>query len=146
MAERELRNHTDGGHDSALRGGQSLAFLVALGVSLVLSWAFAFRSVGCVPRTSGPTAQQDAFSGERINPNEAPVPSLMRLPQIGLARARAIVTYRDQVRSQARQSLPFPTADDLQRIKGIGPAIVAEIRPWLQCDDLPHDSNEPADR
>jgi len=83
---------------------------------------------------------------ERINPNEAPAASLMRLPQIGMARARAIVAYRDRVGTQAGRPPAFKKADDLQQIKGIGPAIVEDVRPWLHFGDPPQDGNEPPQR
>jgi competence protein ComEA len=72
--------------------------------------------------------------GERINPNEAPVASLARLPGIGVARARAIVAFRDNLRSQGRQDPAFQCAEDLSKIRGIGPTTLAGIRPWLRFD------------
>jgi competence ComEA-like helix-hairpin-helix protein len=85
-------------------------------------------------------------SGERINPNEAPVPSLMRLPQIGAARARAIVAHRERVGVQAGGQPTFQTADDLRQIKGIGPAIVEDVRPWLCFADPPANTGKSAVR
>jgi DNA uptake protein ComE-like DNA-binding protein len=123
------------GHDSALRAAQSLAFLVGVGICLVLSLGFA---AGALQRSEDATP---IHSQERINPNEAPVASLMRLPQIGLARARAIVTHRNGVGSQPGQLQAFKTAEDLRQIKGIGPAIVEDVRPWLRFDDRPNDAN-----
>jgi competence ComEA-like helix-hairpin-helix protein len=124
------------GRDATLRATQSVAFLVAVGVCLTLSLGFA---VGMLQRSQGPTS---VHGNERINPNEAPVASLMRLPQVGAARARAIVAHRERAGSQAGRPPAFKTADDLRQIKGIGPAIVEDIRPWLQFDDPPRDGNE----
>jgi DNA uptake protein ComE-like DNA-binding protein len=107
-----------------------------MGVCLALSLGFA---MGALPRSEGATT---LHSGERINPNEAPVASLMRLPQVGAARARAIVAHRGRVGFQAGRRPAFKTADDLRQIKGIGPAIVEDVRPWLQFDDPPKDGNE----
>lgn len=126
--------------DAALRAAQSLAFLVGMGICFMLALGFAVGA--CDPTVSRPAIHP----GERVNPNEAPAASLMRLPQIGPARARAIVAHRDRVDSQAKPQPAFRTADDLQRIKGIGPATVEGIRPWLQFGDLPGDGNEPPGR
>ena len=73
---------------------------------------------------------------ERINPNTAPVGSLIRLPGIGATRARAIVAHRDAVREETGSEIAFHASDDLQQIKGIGPKTVADIACWLECDGL----------
>ena len=139
MAEREA-NPAQAGRGPTLRAAQSLALLVGMGVCLTLSLGFA---VGALQR---PENAATIHSGERITPNEAPAASLMRLPQVGAARARAIVAHRDRVGSQAGRRPVFKTADDLRQIKGIGPAIVEDVRPWLQFDDLSKDGNEPSKR
>jgi len=107
-----------------------------MGVCLTLSLGF---GVGALQRSKSAIP---IHSDERINPNEAPAASLMRLPQVGAARARAIVAHRDR----ADRRPAFKTADDLQQIKGIGPAIVEDVRPWLQFDDPSRDGNEPPTR
>jgi hypothetical protein len=122
-------------HAPALRVAQSLAFLVGMGFCLILSLGFA---AGALRRPELPEMRP---AGERVNPNEAPVASLMRLPQIGAARARAIVAHRQRLGPRAGGPPAFKTADDLRQIKGIGPAIVADVRPWLQFDDPPQDPN-----
>ena len=135
MAEREP-DPAPAGHEATLRAAQSVAFLVAVGVCLTLSLGFA---AGMFPRSQRSTTVP---WNERINPNEAPVASLMRLPQVGAARARAIVTHRERAGLPAGRPPAFKTADDLQQIKGIGPAIVEDLRPWLQFDDPPQDGND----
>ena len=136
MAEREA-NQSRTGHDPALRAAQSLAFLVGMATCLVLSLSFA---AGVLQRPETGTALS---AGERVNPNEAPVASLRRLPQIGAARARAIVAHRQRVGVQTGGQPAFKTADDLRQIRGIGPAIVEDVRPWLQFDDRPKEPNGP---
>jgi len=128
------------GHRPTVPAAQSLAFVVGTGIGLALSLVFAVSVLG---RPEGLPA---ARSGERINPNEAPVASLMRLPYVGVARARAIAARRDQVGSRAPGQSAFKTPDDLQQIKGIGPAVVDEIRPWLTFHDPSDDGNEPSGR
>jgi hypothetical protein len=135
MAERGT-NLGQTGRDPALRAGQSLAFLVGMGLCLVLSLSFAAGMLRCSKTGTVISA------GERVNPNEAPVASLRRLPQIGAARARAIVAHRQRVGAQTGGQPAFKAADDLRQIKGIGPAIVEDVRPWLQFDDPPKDANE----
>jgi len=68
----------------------------------------------------------------RINPNNAPIASLVRLPGIGIGRAGAVVAYREKFRSRKPNSQPFQNADDLQQVKGIGPKTVQNISKWLK--------------
>ena len=140
MAEREMANQMEAGGGSALRIAQSLAFLVGMGICLALSLGFAG---GVLERTEDPPV---SGLGERINPNEAPAASLMRLPQIGAARARAIVAHRDRAGTEQGRTFVFKKADDLRQIKGIGPAIVEGVRPWLRFDDPPRDGDGPPAR
>ena len=69
----------------------------------------------------------------RINPNEAPVSSLVRLPGIGVSRAEAIVTYRENFREEGQRKA-FQDSDDLQNVKGIGPVTVQNTGKWLKFE------------
>lgn len=62
--------------------------------------------------------------GERIDLNSAPASELVRLPRVGPALARRIVADRE-----ARG--PFSTVEDLDRVSGVGPAILAEVRDFV---------------
>lgn len=64
---------------------------------------------------------------EKIDPNRATEVQLDRLPGVGPATARAIMAARDT-------GLVFRRADDLLVVRGIGPASLERLRPWL---DLP---------
>jgi competence ComEA-like helix-hairpin-helix protein len=68
---------------------------------------------------------------QKINPNEAPVGSLVRLPGIGIARASAVVAYREDFSETSGGGPAFKNVDDLQKIKGIGPKTAASISRWL---------------
>ncbi len=140
MAERRMPDPMEAGRGPALRTAQSLAFLVGMGVCLALSVGFA---KGVLERTED--SPMGAWVG-RINPNEAPAASLMRLPQVGAARARAIVAHRGRAGMQEGRAAVFTKADDLRQIKGIGPAIVEGLRPWLRFDEPPQDGNAPPAR
>jgi DNA uptake protein ComE-like DNA-binding protein len=65
---------------------------------------------------------------QRINPNTASMASLVRLPGVGKARAMDIIHYRQ---NQKPNELVFHSADDLQKIRGIGPKTAAALGPWL---------------
>jgi DNA uptake protein ComE-like DNA-binding protein len=104
---------------------ESLSYLLACFTALVLAMAL----------SSGVLHQSDKASGlrlqARINPNDAPVASLMRLPQIGIARAEQIAAYRQAHEGEGRV---FTCPDDLQNVKGIGPAIAAGFSEYLRFE------------
>lgn len=68
--------------------------------------------------------------GERIDPNRADEVQLDRLPGVGVATARAIVSAREE-------GAVFRTPDDLTRVRGIGPATVERLTGLLDLDRPP---------
>lgn len=74
--------------------------------------------------------------GERLDPNRAREEELDRLPGIGPATARAIVSARD--------SAPFESLEDLTRVRGIGPATLERLRPALEVAYAPARSRPPS--
>lgn len=102
-----------------------LSVMVALGFAARIPWG----------DVTPPVCAQ-----ERVNPNAAPVGSLVRLPGVGLTRARAIVAHRDTVRRRAGDDLAFRCTEDLQQIKGIGPKTAGDIADWLEFDSEASDT------
>jgi competence protein ComEA len=62
--------------------------------------------------------------GQRIDLNSVSVERLEALPEIGPARARAIVAHRRESR--------FGSVAELERVHGIGPKIRARLESWLR--------------
>lgn len=91
----------------------------------------AIPSVRCDPGPGSPLpgATRILF-GLPIDLNHAEAAVLEILPGIGPARARSIV--------RERQHRPFETIEDLERVRGIGPATVAGLRGWLELGTHPH--------
>jgi competence ComEA-like helix-hairpin-helix protein len=106
---------------------QSFAFVISVCVCALFSIVFAVSSLAAVGEPSG--IELD----ERINPNDAPIASLVRLPGIGMSRAEAIVAYRESF-SKKGQSKAFENSNDLQKIKGIGPKTAENISEWLKFE------------
>jgi competence ComEA-like helix-hairpin-helix protein len=87
--------------------------------------------VGALVLALGARALAQAGSTEEVRPaaegvvnvNTATEEQLAYLPGIGPSRARAIV--------QSRQQQPFRTVQDLLRVRGIGPATLRSLRPYL---------------
>lgn len=71
---------------------------------------------------------------DRINPNNASWASLARLPGIGETLAKAIVEYR-QLNEPEKKQKCFNRCEDLDNVKGIGPAKCAQMRPYLFFND-----------
>jgi len=106
---------------------QSFAFVISVCVCALFSISFAVSSLAAVREASG--IDLDV----RINPNDAPIASMVRLPGIGISRAEAIVTYRENFGEEG-QSKAFENSDDLQKIKGIGPKTAQNISEWLKFE------------
>lgn len=70
----------------------------------------------------------------RINPNVAPVESLVRLPGLGISRAGAIVAYREGFNRANGARAAFERGDDLQKISGIGPKTVQDMGEWIKFE------------
>lgn len=68
---------------------------------------------------------------DRIDPNVADWQTLASLPAIGEKRAKQIVAFREAYAAQHAGRPAFRRADDLQLVRGIGPAISETLRPYL---------------
>jgi competence protein ComEA len=91
-----------------------LLILVATALGLSMTWISIDAAPGPLPL---PTLEVDA--------NSAPPAVLGALPGIGPVLAGRIV--------EARETLPFRTLGDLdRRVKGIGPAKVVALQPFLR--------------
>lgn len=104
---------------------QSFAFIISVCLAICCSFGFALRF------ERGKTKIE---LESRINPNDAPIESLVRLPGLGQGRAGAIVVYRENLDEKTCGSPAFQNRDDLQKVKGIGPKTVRNIREMLKFD------------
>ena len=100
---------------------QLAAFITAIIVCFLIS---GYLGICYFTRCGNET---DVVLESRINPNTALAASLVRLPNIGPRRAEAIIDYREN----AGKGPIFESADDLQKIKGIGPKTVEGLRAWV---------------
>ncbi len=107
---------------------QSFAFVIGVCVAFCLSVGFVALNL-----TGFGQSYEIKLDG-KINPNEAPVASLIRLPGIGLARAGAIVAYRKSFREKEGNSPAFRDCNDLQKVRGIGPKTAQNINAWLRFE------------
>ena len=105
---------------------QSAAFVIAASIAVCFSIGFATSSLS-------ESRACEVKLESRINPNDAPEASLVRLPGIGISRAAAIVAYRENT-AQSDNTPAFQNPNDLQKIKGIGPKTVENISQYLKFE------------
>lgn len=106
---------------------QSFAFVISVCVAVCFSLGFVSEFVG-----TGQTCEIELES--RINPNDASIASLVRLPGLGVGRAGAIVAYRESFSGKDGGSPAFRNCNDLQKVRGIGPKTVQNISEWLKFE------------
>ena len=109
---------------------QSFAFIFSVCAAFAFSCIFVSNLIGF-----GSTDNQNQIQlDNRINPNNATVASMARLPGIGIVKAEAIITYCRNFRGKNGESQPFQNLDDLQKVNGIGPKTAQNISEWLKFE------------
>src|SRR4051812_14761408 len=86
-------------------------------------------------RISTPQSAQGPRAAElldQLDPNTATIFDLSALPNLGPAIARRIIEDREQFQKNHPNEPAYRELDDLQRIKGIGPATVENLKPYLR--------------
>ena len=109
---------------------QSFAFVISVCVATCFSISFMTN----LKAVESSTVRHPAEFQSRINPNEAPVESLVRLPGLGIGRAGAIVAYRENFTKYSSKGLAFEDCNDLLKISGIGPKTVQSISEWVEFE------------
>lgn len=107
---------------------QSFAFVISVCICVALTAGIV---TSCFAEYNSTIASREIALEEKINPNDAPVASLARLPNIGLVRAEAIIAYRNSFLVQGVNNPAFRDCNDLQKVKGIGPKTAQNISEWL---------------
>ena len=87
---------------------------------------WSFKSSSSSSGSSTYKTKQEKLKGQpKININTASKSELMKLPRIGPITADKIIAYRSIHGS-------FQSLNDLQKVKGIGPKIVAKLKPYAR--------------
>ena len=74
---------------------------------------------------------------DRLDPNTANWQELAAIPMIGEKKAKAIVEYREKWTGKHPDIRAFTGPQDLRNIKGIGPATVSNMMPYLMFPEVP---------
>jgi competence ComEA-like helix-hairpin-helix protein len=96
----------------------------------VLSYRY-FTRPADVPAPLPPEGPRASELVSTIDPNEATWEQIALLPGIGEKKAKAIIEYREQYRTDRPGEIPFRNLDDLTNIKGIGDTTVANLSAYL---------------
>jgi competence protein ComEC len=107
---------------------QTLALLARRGIPLLRTDEAGTITVrsdgkGFSVATERPTARPPPPPAKLVNLNTASAAELEALPAIGPALARRIIAGR-----------PYRSVEDLERVRGIGPATMAKIRPLVTAE------------
>lgn len=70
----------------------------------------------------------------RLDPNTATVAELSAIPNLGEVKAHAIVDFRQAFLTRHPGQRAFARTEDLQQIKGIGPATVELLSAYVRFD------------
>jgi competence ComEA-like helix-hairpin-helix protein len=109
---------------------QSLAFVMSACIAVFVSSSM-MSSLRARETTTG---QGEPIAKSRVNPNVAPIESLVRLPGLGVGRAGAIVAYRKKLREEDGKRIAFEDCNDLLKVRGIGPKTVQGMSEWVEFD------------
>ena len=107
---------------------------VLIGLTLLLAGYIAIRSIlnpAYVPDPQPLVPPRANELADRLDPNTATADELAALPMIGERRARDIINFRERFASGHPGRVAFEEPNDLMAIRGIGPAILQQIRPFL---------------
>ncbi|GIW76906.1 MAG: hypothetical protein KatS3mg104_1969 [Phycisphaerae bacterium] len=111
--------------------GQRRVLIVLLGIMSVYVIS---RRISNPVSVSDPQPSEGvrAFElADRIDPEYADWQTLAILPGIGETRAKMIVSKRTELQNAKPNRRAFTRAEDLYLIKGIGPATLERIQPYL---------------
>lgn len=100
-------------------------WVAALALGVVLAGA-----LGVPPAHAAEPKAGAAPAPASVNVNTATLDELTALPGIGEKRAQAIIDTR-------KQKGGFKSVDELTEVKGIGPANLEKLRPYLRAGNAP---------
>jgi hypothetical protein len=81
------------------------------------------------PQPARPPRYDDL--ADKIDPNTADWQALAALPALGEKRAKTIIEYRDAFTKEHPNRLAFEEPEDLLLVRGIGPSMLATLKPYL---------------
>jgi DNA uptake protein ComE-like DNA-binding protein len=112
----------------AQRAGLSILGLL-LGLFLVVKWVQNPATISYPQAGAGDRAVE---LKKTVDPNSADESMLSSIPGLSKTLAKSIIEYREKRLEDHPGEAPFKTPQDLEPVKGIGPATIHKIEPYLQ--------------
>jgi competence ComEA-like helix-hairpin-helix protein len=98
---------------------------------------FAFLLLSLALLSGGVAQAESQSAGAPLDLNRATAEQLEALPGIGAVKAAAILAVRDTKGG-------FGSMEELEAVRGIGPALVEKLRPLVKVGKTPARSGKPA--
>lgn len=114
----------------------SAVFSIVIGLGILLLWMGYGMISRPVKNQFSPTFSTRVTS-TTIDPNTASWASLVRIPDIGPARAEKLIAWRKAHESPDSQ-IVFHDLSDLRHVPSFGPKTVADIAKYLRFPSTPH--------
>ena len=108
--------------------GAVLGIVTALLCYLAIQYSRNPVEIGDPPPADGARADELA---DRVDPNTADAAALAAIPMLGEKRAAEVVAYREDFLKDHPGEIAFAKASDLIKVKGIGPATIKTMEPYL---------------
>ena len=107
------------------------ACAILLTIAITVCGAWGFVGTSAAPNPDNPRTGFNSVAPVRVDPNQAEWWELAALPRIGEVTAKKIVEYRRDHAAAPPDKPVFRTAQDLTRVRGIGPKTVERLTPFL---------------
>ena len=117
--------------DLSFSDGQRRTITAALFVAIVWGGWRLYHNLVTIPDPQSPQGDRYADLADRIDPNTAEAADLATIPGLGAKRAKTLVEWRTTAQQREGQAVVFRRPEDLYKVKGIGPALVDQMRPYL---------------
>jgi DNA uptake protein ComE-like DNA-binding protein len=111
----------------AQRAGLAILGLL-LGVFVACKWLYNPATVDTLQHATGARTNE---LQQAVDPNTADETALASIPGLTIATAKNIVQYRENLLKNNPDEPPFKSLKDLDPVKGVGPATLKKIEPFL---------------
>jgi hypothetical protein len=124
------------GSDFPWTDGQRRALMILLTVFLFVCAGRLACNRAFIDDPQPDVPARAAELADRLDPNVARWQELAAIPMIGEKKGKAIVAYREKWVREHPDIRAFVGPQDLRNVKGIGPATVSNMMPFLMFPDV----------
>jgi DNA uptake protein ComE-like DNA-binding protein len=114
----------------------SALFSIVIGLGILLLW-MGYGMISRPSKNQFSTTFSTSVTSTTIDPNTASWASLVRIPDIGPARAEKLIAWR-KAHESPDSPIVFHDLSDLRHVPSFGPKTVADIAKYLRFPATPH--------